>query len=39
MLKNALCPYLTSICMQFEMLAGSMMTEIVFSWKGMGTLI
>ena len=39
-LKNALCPYLTSICMQFGgMLAGSMMTEIVFSWKGMGTLI
>ena len=39
-LKNALCPYLTSVCMQFGgMLAGSMMTEIVFSWKGMGTLI
>ncbi len=39
-LKNALCPYLTSICMQFgHMMSGSMMIEVVFSWKGMGTLI
>lgn len=39
-LKNALCPFLTSLCMQFGyMLAGSMMVEIVFSWKGMGSLI
>lgn len=39
-LKNALCPYLTSLCMQFgHILAGSMMVEIVFSWKGMGALI
>lgn len=39
-LVNAVCPYMTSICMQFgNMLAGSMMTEVVFSWKGMGTLI
>lgn len=37
---NAFCPYITSICMQFgSVLAGSMMVEIVFSWKGMGTLI
>lgn len=40
LLKNALCPYVTAICMQFGgILAGSMMVEIVFSWKGMGTLI
>ncbi|MDY3918167.1 MAG: ABC transporter permease [Candidatus Limivivens sp.] len=39
-LKNALCPYITSLCMQFgHILSGSMMVEIVFSWKGMGTLI
>ncbi len=40
MLKNTLCPYVTSLCMQFgNILAGAMMVEIVFSWKGMGTLI
>ena len=39
-LKNALCPYITSVCMQFGyILSGSMMIEVVFSWKGMGTLI
>ncbi len=39
-LRNALCPYITSVCMEFgSMLIGSMMVEIVFSWKGMGTLI
>lgn len=39
-LKNAICPYLTSLCMQFgHILGGSMMIEVVFSWKGMGTLI
>ncbi len=39
-LKNALCPYLTSVCMQFgHILGGSMLVEVVFSWKGMGTLI
>ncbi len=39
-IKNALCPFITSLCMQFgNILAGSMMVEIVFSWKGMGTLI
>ena len=37
-LKNALCPYLTSVCMQFgHILGGSMLVEVVFSWKGMGT--
>jgi peptide/nickel transport system permease protein len=40
MLKNVLCPYLTSLCVQFgQILAGSMLVEVVFSWKGMGTLI
>ncbi len=40
LLKNALCPYITSVCMQFGyILSGSMMIEVVFSWKGMGTLI
>lgn len=40
MLKNTLCPYVTSLCMQFgNILTGAMMVEIVFSWKGMGTLI
>lgn len=39
-LKNALCPYITSVCMQFgHILGGSMLVEVVFSWKGMGTLI
>lgn len=39
-LKNALSPYITSVCMQFGyILSGSMMIEVVFSWKGMGTLI
>lgn len=39
-LKNALCPYLTSVCMQFgHILGGSLLVEVVFSWKGMGTLI
>ena len=34
-LKNALCPYLTSVCMQFgHILGGSMLVEVVFSWKG-----
>ena len=39
-LKNALCPYITSVCMQFgHILGGSMLVEVVFSWKGMGMLI
>lgn len=39
-LKNALCSYITSVCMQFgHILGGSMLVEVVFSWKGMGTLI
>jgi peptide/nickel transport system permease protein len=40
LLKNALCPYITSVCMQFgSILGGAMLIEIVFSWRGMGTLI
>lgn len=39
-LKNALSPYITAVCLQFgHVLAGSMLVEVVFSWKGMGTLI
>lgn len=39
-LKNTLCSYATSVCMHFgSIMAGSMIVEIVFSWKGMGTLI
>lgn len=39
-LKNALLPYLTSFCMQFGgLLSGSMIVEVVFGWKGMGTLM
>ena len=40
LLKNALSPFITSVCMQFgQIISGSMMIEVVFSWKGMGTLI
>ena len=40
LLKNALSPYITSLCMQLGgVFAGSMMVEVVFSWKGMGSLI
>ena len=40
LLRNALPPFVTSLCIQFgQILAGSMMIEVVFSWKGMGTLI
>lgn len=38
--KNALPPYLTLLCMQFgHLFSGSMILETVFSWKGMGTLL
>jgi peptide/nickel transport system permease protein len=40
LLKNVLVPYITSVCMQFgSILGGSMLVEVVFSWRGMGTLI
>lgn len=39
-LRNVAVPYVTLLCMQFGyMLAGSMLIEVVFSWKGLGTLI
>ena len=37
-LRNVAVPYVTLLCMQFGyMLAGSMLIEVVFSWKGLGT--
>ena len=38
-LKNALLPYITSMCMQMgHLLSGSMIIETIFGWKGMGKL-
>ncbi len=38
-LRNALLPYSTSLCMQLGgILSGSMMLEVIFGWKGMGQL-
>ena len=40
LLKNALCPYITAVCMSLgNMFGGALMVETVFSWKGMGSLI
>lgn len=40
LMKNALVPFVTTICLQIgHILSGSMLIEVVFSWKGMGTLI
>ncbi len=40
-MKNAMVPYATSFfCMQFGgILSGSMIIEVVFRWKGMGTIL
>jgi len=39
-LKNALIPVVTVICMSMGyLLSGALLTETVFSWPGMGTLI
>lgn len=39
-LRNVLVPFVTTICLQIgHILSGSMLIEVVFSWKGMGTLI
>lgn len=39
-LRNALAPVVTVTALQFgHMVSGALMTEIVFSWPGMGTLI
>ena len=38
-MKNALLPYVTSMCMQMgSLLSGSMMIETIVGWKGMGQL-
>ncbi|MEE0212049.1 MAG: ABC transporter permease [Negativibacillus sp.] len=38
-IKNAMLPYVTSMCMQMgSLLSGSMMIESIFGWKGMGQL-
>ena len=38
--RSVLVPYVTLLCMQFGFLfSGSMLIEVVFSWRGMGTLI
>ncbi len=38
-LKNALAPYITALCMQMGgLLGGATFIEIVFSWRGMGLL-
>ena len=40
LMKNAMVPYVTTLCMQMgHIISGSMLIEVVFSWKGMGTLI
>ena len=39
-LKNAMVPYSTSLCMQLGgLLSGSMVVEVVFGWKGMGQMM
>ena len=38
-MKNAMLPYITSMCMQMgHLLSGSMIIETIFGWKGMGKL-
>lgn len=40
LLRNVLVPFVTTICLQIgHILSGSMLIEVVFSWKGMGTLV
>ena len=39
-LRSVLVPYATILCLQFGFIfSGSMLIEVVFSWRGMGTLI
>lgn len=39
-LKNAMVPYSTSLCMQLgSLFSGSMIVEVVFGWKGMGQMM
>lgn len=38
-MRNAMLPYITSMCMQMgNLLSGSMIIETIFGWKGMGQL-
>lgn len=38
-MKNAMLPFVTSLCMQLgSLLSGSMLLEVIFGWKGMGNL-
>ncbi len=38
-LRNALLPFVTSLCMQLgSLLSGSMLLEVIFGWRGMGNL-
>ena len=37
--RNALLPFVTSLCMQLgSLLSGSMLLEVIFGWRGMGDL-
>ena len=39
-LKNAMVPYSTSLCMQLgSLLSGAMIVEVVFGWRGMGQMM
>ena len=38
-MRNALLPFVTSLCMQLgSLLSGSMLLEVIFGWRGMGDL-
>lgn len=38
-MRNAMVPFVTSLCMQLgSLLSGSMILEVIFGWKGMGNL-
>ena len=38
-LKNAMLPYVSSLCIQIGFLfSGSMLLEVIFGWRGMGQL-
>lgn len=37
--RNAMIPYVTGLCMQLgSLLSGSMLLEVIFGWRGMGNL-
>ena len=38
-MRNAMIPFVTSLCMQLgSLLSGSMLLEVIFGWRGMGNL-